>query len=52
MLEIEDDLKRRAKIEGYIDRGFGSCELRDYRAAEAVENNWLHFDGKLWRRGL
>ena len=37
MLEIKDDLKRRAKIEEYLDCGFGNCELCDPRAAQVVE---------------
>ena len=39
MLEIKDDLKRLAKIEEYLDHGFGNCELRDPRAAQVVEEN-------------
>lgn len=46
LLELKDDLKRRAKIEDYLDNGFGNCELRDSRAAAVVEENWLHFDGQ------
>jgi putative transposase len=49
LLEIQDDLRRRAKIETYLDRGLGNCELRDRRAAAVVEENWLHFDGQLYR---
>ena len=49
MLEIKDDLKRRAKIEEYLDCGFGNCELCDPRAAQVVEENWLHFDAKDYR---
>ena len=49
LLEIEDDLKRRAKIEAYLDRGRGSCRLRDPCAAAIVEENWLHADGQKYR---
>ena len=49
LLEIDDELKRRTKIEGYLDRGRGSCLLRDERAAAIVEENWLHFDGRHYR---
>jgi len=49
ILHIEDDLKRRAKLEAYLDRGHGRCELGDPRAAAVVEENWLHFDGQLYR---
>ena len=49
LLETKDDLQRRAKIEEYLDRGFGRCALRDPRAASVVEDNWLHFDGQRYR---
>jgi putative transposase len=47
--EIDDELKRRMKVEEYLDRGRGSCLLRDPRAAAIIEENWLHFDGKDYR---
>src|SRR5437870_9435830 len=31
LLKIEDDLEKRKKIEGYLDRGLGACRLRDPR---------------------
>ena len=49
LLEIGDELKRRTKIEDYLDRGRGSCLLRDPRAAAVVEENWLHSDGQDYR---
>ena len=49
LLKIDDELKRRTKIENYLDQGCGSCLLRDQRAATLVEENWLHFDGKDYR---
>ena len=49
LLEIDDGLKRRTKIEAYLDRGCGSCLLRDHRAAAVVEENWLHADGENYR---
>jgi REP element-mobilizing transposase RayT len=49
LMEIDDELKRRAKIEAYLDRGLGKCELRDPRAAAIVEENWLHADGQDYR---
>jgi putative DNA methylase len=49
LLEIGDELKRRAKIENYLDRSFGNCELRDPKVASIVEENWLHFDGQDYR---
>ncbi|MCW5554035.1 MAG: transposase [Verrucomicrobiae bacterium] len=49
LLEIDDELKRWTKIEDYLDRGRGSCLLRDARAAAIVEENWLHLDGQEYR---
>jgi putative DNA methylase len=49
LLEIDDELKRRTKMEAYLDLGLGNCELRDARAATAVEENWLRFDGNDYR---
>jgi len=49
LLEIDDELKRQTRIEEYLDRGCGSCLLRDQRAAVVVEENWLHFDGQHYR---
>jgi putative transposase len=49
LFAIEDDLKRYEKIESYLDRSLGACELRDSRAASIIEANWLHMDGKEYR---
>lgn len=49
LLKTEDHLKQRAKLEEYLDNGFGKCELRDLRVANVVEENWLRFDGKDYR---
>lgn len=49
LLEIDDELTRRTKIEEYLDRGRGSCVLRDQSAAALVQDNWLHFDGDRYR---
>lgn len=49
LLEMDDGLKRRERIEAYLDRGLGHCELRDPSAATIVEENWLHGDGKDYR---
>jgi putative transposase len=49
LLDIKDELKRRTKIEDYLDPGLGNCELRDPKAASLVEENWLHFDGQDYR---
>jgi hypothetical protein len=39
LLTINAEFERRAKVEDYLDRGFGNCELRDPRAAAIVEEN-------------
>ena len=49
LLKVEDDLQRFAKIEDYLDRGRGACELGDPRAASVVEENWQYLDGKEYR---
>ena len=49
LLNIKDELKRRARIEEYVDRGYGACELGHPNAAAVVENNWLQFDGRRYR---
>jgi REP element-mobilizing transposase RayT len=42
----EHDLERRKRIDAYLDRGYGSCYLRDDRIAKIVQNSLLHFDGE------
>jgi REP element-mobilizing transposase RayT len=37
--------ERRRRIETWLDRGVGSCRLRDSRIAALVRDNWLRFDG-------
>lgn len=37
LLEVEDDLKRRAKIEDYLDRGRGNCLLSDHCATSTLK---------------
>lgn len=49
LLEIDDELKRRTKVEEYLDRGCGDCPFRDGRAAAIVEENWLHSDNQHYR---
>ncbi len=44
-----DDEKRRVAIEHFIDAGHGSCVLRQARCAEAVIENWQHFDATRYR---
>lgn len=45
LLEIIDDGERIRQIEAYLDRGAGSCVLRQPACAEVVQNALLHFDG-------
>jgi putative transposase len=35
----------------YLDRGYGSCVLRDGRAAQLVANTLQHFDGDRYHLG-
>jgi len=44
--EKEADRERRIRIDAYLDRGYGSCYLKDPRLAEIVQNALLHFDGE------
>ena len=38
------DADFRRRIELYLDRGYGSCALRDERVAKMMQENLLHFD--------
>ncbi len=49
LFETRGDLKRQVRIEDYLDRGRGSCLLRNFSAAAIVQENWLHFDGDAYR---
>ena len=40
------DLERRKRIDAYLDRGYGSCYLREDRIAKMVQEALLHFDGE------
>jgi putative transposase len=46
LLKIEDDRKKRTKLEEYLDRGIGECHLRDPRIAQIAEDAMLHFHDK------
>jgi REP element-mobilizing transposase RayT len=49
LLTIEDERDRFRKIEGYLDKGLGSCALRLPAIAEIVQENlWFH-DAKSYR---
>jgi REP element-mobilizing transposase RayT len=41
--KIEDDRKRRAEMEAYLDKGRGECRLRRVDIAQIVENNFRQF---------
>jgi type I restriction enzyme R subunit/putative DNA methylase len=43
LLKIEEDRKKRTKLEDYLDRGIGECHLRDPRIAKITEDAMLHF---------
>lgn len=38
--------ERRQKIEQQLNKGYGSCILRDREIAKIVVDAWTHFDGK------
>lgn len=48
-LELEDDREKLRKIESYLDRGYGACQLRKSRVAEVVQGNWWYHDGLKYR---
>jgi type I restriction enzyme R subunit/putative DNA methylase len=43
LLKIEDVSKKRTKLEEYLDRGHGACQLRHPTIARLVEEALLHF---------
>ena len=40
---------KRARVEAYLNTGYGSCYLRDHRIAGLVERALWHFDGMRYR---
>ncbi len=42
--ETMDDTAKRARVETYLNAGYGACYLRQPRIAVIVENNWHYFD--------
>lgn len=48
-LKDTDDPTKRARIEAYLNAGYGACHLRDPRIARLVENALLYFDGERYR---
>ena len=49
LLQIAEDGERIRQIEDYLDRGAGSCVLRQPECAEIVQNALLHFDGERYQ---
>jgi REP element-mobilizing transposase RayT len=47
--ELKTDSQRRARIEAYLNAGYGACYLRDPRVGEIVENALLHFEGRRYQ---
>ena len=45
----ETDAERRARIEGYLNAGYGACYLRNPAIAALVEQTLGHFDGERYR---
>ncbi len=45
----EYEVERRKRIEAYLDKGYGSCFLREPAIAGVVQNNLLYFDGERYR---
>jgi REP element-mobilizing transposase RayT len=46
LLAIEDAAQKRLKLEAYLDRGIGLCQLRDPDVATRVEQALLHRHGE------
>jgi putative transposase len=43
LLALEDVREKRLKLEEYLDRGHGACQLRDPRVARLTETTLLYF---------
>ena len=43
LLEIEDHREKRARLEAYLDRGYGACHLRMERVARLVEQKAIDY---------
>jgi len=48
-LKDADDPTKRARIEAYLNAGYGACYLRDPRIARLVEDALLYFNGERYR---
>jgi REP element-mobilizing transposase RayT len=49
LLQIKDGVEKRARIQAYLDAGYGACYLREARIAEIVQSALLYFDGERYR---
>lgn len=47
--ELERQTERNRMIDRRLDRGYGSCRLRDARVGRRVQDALLHFDGQRYR---
>ncbi|HVR34661.1 MAG TPA: transposase, partial [Methylomirabilota bacterium] len=48
-MNLEDNREKFRRMESMLDRGCGSCSLRDPRVARMVQDNLWHHDGKSYR---
>ena len=48
-LRETDDPAKRARVEAYLNAGYGACTLRDPHVARLVEEALLYFDGQRYR---
>jgi len=49
LLATADEVRRRARLEAYLDAGHGACRLKEPRIARLVQETLLHFDGDRYR---
>ena len=48
--ELTQNPEKRARVEEYLNAGYGACALRDPRIGSMVEDALLYFDGKRYRQ--
>ena len=48
-LQLEDEHEKQCKIEAYLDKGCGECQLRNPQIANLVQDNLWHYDGIKYR---
>jgi putative transposase len=49
MLAVQDGGERIRRIEAFLDKGYGACQLRDERVAGVVQGSFWHHDGRSYR---